>query len=403
MDDYLVLSFGNLKHRGLRSWLTILGIFIGIAAVVSLISLGSGLKTAVVGQLGVLSADILSIQNAGTGMGPPGSDVVEKLTEHDFEIVKDVPGVEIAVKRYIRVATVKYDEEVKYNYLISLPDDNIEVEFTYEALNMKIEEGRLLRESDRGKIIIGSDIKAQFEKDISSGDKILINNKEFEVIGIAKPLNSFIMNQMITMPEEDLVELLEIGDEIDIIAARVENADQIQEIAERIKEKMRGDRNLELGEEDFSVDTPLESAEALTTVLNIVNLIIIGIAAISLLVGGIGIMNTMYTSVLERKKEIGIMKAIGAKNKDILSIFLIESGLLGLAGGIIGALIGLGFALFAAFAANSALGTTILTVQPSYPLLLSAILFSFIVGIVSGVWPALQASKLNAVDAIRGN
>jgi len=144
MDDYLVLSFGNLKHRGLRSWLTILGIFIGIAAVVSLISLGSGLKTAVVGQLGVLSADILSIQNAGTGMGPPGSDVVEKLTEHDFEIVKDVPGVEIAVKRYIRVATVKYDEEVKYNYLISLPDDNIEVEFTYEALNMKIEEGRLL-------------------------------------------------------------------------------------------------------------------------------------------------------------------------------------------------------------------------------------------------------------------
>jgi len=132
-----------------------------------------------------------------------------------------------------------------------------------------------------------------------------------------------------------------------------------------------------------------------------VNIIVIGIAAISLFVGGIGIANTMFTSVLERTKEIGTMKAIGAKNSDILSLFLIESGLLGLTGGIIGASLGIILALSVSEIANAALGTTIIQVSISWPLVFVAITFSFVVGIGSGVIPALQASKLKPVEALR--
>jgi putative ABC transport system permease protein len=135
--------------------------------------------------------------------------------------------------------------------------------------------------------------------------------------------------------------------------------------------------------------------------LDIINAIIAGIAGISLFVGGVGIANTMYTSVLERRKEIGVMKAIGAKNRDVLWIFLIESALLGLAGGIIGAIIGLSLAFGISSAANAALGTVLLKVQISWPLLAGALAFSLIIGIVSGVLPARQASKLKPVEALR--
>jgi putative ABC transport system permease protein len=110
----------------------------------------------------------------------------------------------------------------------------------------------------------------------------------------------------------------------------------------------------------------------------------------------------MFTSVLERKKEIGVMKAVGAKNSDVLSVFLVESALLGLVGGVVGALMGLGFAFAASTIANQALGTKLLEVSISYPLLLAAILFSLVIGVVSGIIPAIQASKLKPTEALRG-
>ena len=127
----------------------------------------------------------------------------------------------------------------------------------------------------------------------------------------------------------------------------------------------------------------------------------VGIALISLLVGGIGIMNTMYTSVLERTREIGVMKAIGAKNSDVLGMFLIESGLLGLVGGAIGVIIGMSISKLVEIGANSAFGPgTIVAVFPPY-LIIGALAFSFIVGALSGVLPARRASKLKPVDALR--
>ena len=403
MKNYFSLSLSNLKKRKLRAWLTMLGIFIGIAAVVSLITLGDGLRTAVIGQFGSLSIDTLTIQNAETGFGPPGSTAIEKLNDRDLDIIEDVSGVETAIPRWIRIVKAEYNDNSIFPYLSNLPEEQEKIDFVYTNTGLEIGRGRLLKEGDRGKILIGNGIakKSSFDKEVRVGSEIEIQGKEFEVIGILEPSSSVIFNGVILMMEEDMRDLLDIGDEWDLIVARVRDRDKITNVAEDLEEKLRRDRGLKEGEEDFSIQTPLESLSAVNTILNAINLVVTGIASISLIIGGIGIANTMYTSVLERQKEIGTMKAVGAENKDILFIYLIESGLLGLVGGIIGALLGLGLAFGISAAAAAALGTNLLEVSVSYSLLIGSILFSAIIGMLAGTLPALQASKLNPSEALR--
>ncbi len=401
--DYFILAFGNLKHRGVRSWLTILGVFIGIAAVVALITLGDGLRTAITGQFSTLSADKLIIQNAGTGMGPPGSTAIRKLNSHDVDIIKRVSGVEEVVPRLIRVVKTEFNKNADFSYMTSIPNDEKAAKVIYDSLNVKTSDGRLLTSEDSGKIVIGSDFAGEdtFGKKISVGDKILIQGKNFEVIGILETSSSFELNQIILMNQDDMDKLLNINNEFDMIVVQVDNSKDSESIAQKISEELRKDRKEKVGEEDFSVQTPMQAISSVDTILNIINLIVGGIAAVSLLIGGIGIANTMYTSVLERTKEIGTMKAIGAKNKEILYIFVIESGLLGIIGGVIGAVIGVGLAFGISALANSAFGSEILQVQLSVPLLSGAIIFAFLIGLLSGLTPAFQASKLKPVEALR--
>lgn len=381
-----------------------IGIFIGIAAVVSLISLGDGLKQAITGQFSSLSADNLVIQNSGTGFGPPGSTAIRKLTSHDLDIVEKINGVTEATPRLLRIAKLEYNKNLGFNYVASIPDNQKQVDFIYQSFNAEAEDGRLLKADDKGKVIIGGEIAKSdsWGKKIEVGSRILLQGKEFQVIGVLKQSSSFQVNLAVLMTENDLKDLLNIGDEIDLIVAHISDPNLASEIALKIENALRKDRNEKIGEEDFSVQTPLQAISSINTVLNIINLIVSGIAVISLIIGGIGIANTMYTSVLERRTEIGTMKAVGARDKDILWIFVLESGLLGLIGGVIGALAGLGMAFLVSVIANSAFGSTILSVQISYPLLGLAIGFSFAIGLFSGFFPAYQASKLKPVDALRG-
>ena len=403
INDYFSLAIGNLRHRGVRSWLTILGIFIGIAAVVSLITMGQGLETAILGQFGTLSVDKLTIQNQQTGFAPPGSAVVEKLNDHDIDIVERVSGVDLTLPRILRVMNVEYNEKLRFTYIASQLSDRERIEIVYESFDAKIAEGKLLEARDRGKVLLGSDFANDetFNKRIKPGNRLKINGKEFEVIGILKPTGTFTINGAILMFQEDMEDLLEIKGEYDFIVTQVKDKYQIERVAEEIEQRMRKDRNEKEGEESFNVETPLQALDSVKDILNIVNIVVIGIAAISLFVGGIGIANTMYTSVVERTKEIGIMKAVGAGNKDILFLFLIEAGLLGLVGGLVGAIIGLSVAIGASSIANQALGTELLKVSISYPLLIGAVAFSFLVGTFAGILPAIQASKLKVVDALR--
>ena len=191
-------------------------------------------------------------------------------------------------------------------------------------------------------------------------------------------------------------EIFDAEDRVDAITATAKpglDMDALKEKTERKLERARGDEN-------FQVMTSANILEQVNSILGIVQFVLIGIAGISLLVGGIGIMNSMYTSVLERTKEIGIMKSVGARNSDILLIFLVESGFIGLIGGIFGVLLGTGMALAVGAIAKQA-GFALLKIVIDYKILLFGLSFAFVLGMISGALPAYRASKLKPVDALR--
>jgi putative ABC transport system permease protein len=401
--DFLIYSIQSLRVRKTRTLLTMVGIFIGIAAVVSLISLGSGFEKAILEQFSDVGVDKLVISAAETGFGPPGSTALKKLNDEDFRAIQRTPGVKVAAKRYIRFANVEFKEKSVFSGITSLPEDREAKQLTIDAMQLEAFQGRLLKSSDNYKVLVGYSYyeNEKFPKKINVGDDIKINDISFEVIGILEKMGNPQYNGLFILNEKALEEVLDIEDEMDLVAAQVSNVDDIDKVAAAITKKLRKTRGVEEGKEDFTVETPQEAIEALTTILDAVQVILIGIAAISLVVGGIGIMNTMYTAVLERTREIGIMKSIGAKNSDILSIFLIESGILGMVGGGIGVLLGVSFSKLVEFGATAALGSNVLRADISLALIVGSLSFSFFIGMISGVLPAKQASDLQPVDALR--
>lgn len=246
----------------------------------------------------------------------------------------------------------------------------------------------------------GDIVERTFEDGIPLNSKITIEDKSFKVVGITTSGSSVYMPINVARTILD-----DVGDEeFDSISVKIENVEIVDETVELIEKKLRLSRGiLTEKEQDFSVSNPSEMQETIQETQQQMSLFLGAIAAISLLVGAIGIANTMFTSVLEKTKEIGIMKAIGAKNKDVLMIFLLNSGLIGLVGGIGGVILGIfGSGLIGSMASSSngmtrMFGTTALTPE----LLLGSLLFSIIIGMIAGAIPAYRASKLSPVDALR--
>lgn len=399
ISDYFSLALGSLRKRFLRTLLTMIGIFIGIAAVVSLISLGQGMQSAINAQFASVGTDKVLIQGASAGFGPPGQNTAGSVTEDDLNLVEDVSGVKLAAGRLFQSVNAEYSGQTKIVFGVSLPERDDRRELIAESMNLEIAEGREPKSGDSGKILVGNAYADEFfTKEVRIGSKIMINDKKFEVVGIAEKSGRF--DDMIFMNEEDLREILGEEDKFNIIVAQTDPGADTDDVSEKISKKMRRDRNQKEGFEDFTVETSQELIDSVNLILGVLQAIFIGIAAISLLVGGIGIMNTMYTAVLERTREIGIMKAVGARNGDILMLFLVESGILGLTGGGIGVLIGMGLSKLVELASRQAIGGLI---QAHFPitLIIGALAFSFLVGTISGLFPAIQASKLQPVEAFR--
>lgn len=404
MKDYFVLAFGNLKHRGLRSWLTLLGILIGITAVVSLVMLGDGLRAAVNGQFGISSTQVISVQAGGlSAYGPPGSGVVNPLTIDDLREIEKIDSVERVLRRNIPQMRIEFNDQLLFGYGINVPSGNDRT-FVYDNIEVEAEVGRLLKDGDNNYVYLGNNFltdKVGLGKPVKVGSKLLIENKSFEVIGINKKKGSFIFDNVVYMNEQSLADLMNYGDKIDIIVVEVKNKDLMNKTKIEIEKTLRKTRNVKVGEEDFEVSTPEASLAQVNNILGGIQAFIIIIASVSIIVGAVGIVNTMTTSVLERRKEIGIMKAIGAKNSQVFLQFFIESGLLGLIGGIVGIILGglIGFAGINGL--NQFLGSE---AAPNMNLIfLSLVLLgSFLIGAIAGIAPALQAANQNPVEALRG-
>jgi putative ABC transport system permease protein len=395
---YIGLALKGISRKGIRSWLTMLGIFIGIAAVVSLTSLGQGMEDAIDHEFSQMGSDVVMIM-PGSGFQSMGSG---KISKSDERAIKNVRGVLNAAPFISKIAQVRYGREVAYTFVSGFPvDDRYSIVQSMESF--AVESGRDFEEGDRYRALVGimfSEGKVFDGKMVKAGDRIVIDNTEFRIVGILKRIGNDADDSGVIIPLDAAEEIFNER-EYDAVMARVRPGFDPADVAEDIKERIRRNRGQKEGEEDFSVQTSEQLKESIGGIISAVQAVVVGIALISLAVGGIGIMNAMYTSVLERTQEIGVMKALGAKNSDILSLFLVESGIMGAIGGIVGVAIGLGMSKSVEYYAVNTMNISLLKASTAPEIILGALLFSFIVGCISGILPAIKASRLRPVEALR--
>lgn len=402
IQDYAKLAMKNLRKRKLRSWLTILGIVISVAIIFVLISLSVGLKDAINEQFKTLGSDKFFVMPKGQ-LGAPGTGGAVQLTTADVNTIRKVIGVKAVSYAVAGNAKVEFNKETRYQVVAGIPMDKEAKQVYIESLNLKMDEGRFIDNGDSGKIMVGSDYKYKnvFGKPISSGDMIVVNGKSFKVVGVMATIGNPSDDRNIIMTLDDFKVLFNSGERIDQMVVQVNSGENITAVADRAKTRLMKFRGVNDKTVDFTITTPQELLASFDIILNIITAFLVGVAAISLLVGSIGIANTMYTSVLERTKEIGTMKAIGARNNDILMIFLIESGLIGLVGALIGLTLGYAAAKTVELIAINSLGTNLLRAAAPWWLVLGCLAFGFIIGSASGVFPAYRAAKVKPVDALR--
>ena len=401
IKDYFALVLRSLNQRKLRGSLTVLGILIGMAAVVSIISLGYGMQNAVNEEMEKVGKDRIIITPSGLFMGPTADVSTAELTEDDLDIIKKVRGIRMASGVLSETAEVEYRDEKEYLSIFGTPTDTESKKEIENIGFFTIKEGKQFKENDNYKAIAGYNIAYDtFDRDLGLGESIYIEGKKFDIIGIQEKAGIGVHDVIIRIPMDTARDLFDEPKKISMIFARVDEGFVPSEVAESVKKKLRNFRDVEEGEEDFSVQTAEKTISTFTTILQIINIVLTGIAAISLVVGGVGIMNTMYTSITERTKEIGIMKSIGARNSQILTLFLIESGFLGLAGGLLGVIIGVGLSKLVEFIIIQA-GLTLFKSYFNFYWIIGVLIFSFAVGCLSGIAPARQASKLKPVEALR--
>ncbi len=404
VKDYFYLAITNLKHRGIRSWLTLLGIFIGVMAVVSLISLGAGLKAVVAAQFGISDTEVIAVQAGGiSSAGPPGAGVTKKLTEYDADAIRKLSNVESVIPKIITAGKVVFNNVAYFGMVTSIPSGK-DRKIGYKIIDVSPIKGRLLNDGDNDKVVLGWNFYKNnniFGRVVVPGNTIKIQGKKFEVVGILKKKGSFMFDNIVLMNQKDIVDLFHYGKKLDLIAVKVNDKGSMNSVKLNIEKLMRNRRDVKSGKEDFSVSTPSAMLSSVNNILNGVQIFIIIIASISILVGAVGIVNTMATSVMERKKEIGIMKAVGAKNSQIFMEFLIESGLLGLVGGFVGIVFGVLIGIVGVFIMSNYIGTE---VAPSinFVLIFGTLFGSFFIGAVSGIVPAMNAAKQNPVEDLRG-
>ncbi|MBN1761526.1 MAG: ABC transporter permease [Methanomicrobia archaeon] len=409
----LKLAVNILVHSKLRSWLTIIGIVIGIAAVVAIVSIGEGMQQGVESRLGGLGADVITISPGGgrasAGFrGPPGeqgsaatSDDAEDLTKRDVQVLQSVDGIELIQ------GTVSSSGEVYYlGEKATVSIEGVEPLVWKEMTTSELESGRFLGPSDYNAVVVGNSIAEDtFKQPLTVNRVITIEGKAFKIVGILEESGSFGGNdRTIIMPIDAARDTLDdIGeDEFDSITIKAASTADIDQIMEDAEQKLLNYRHLTEDTADFRISSEKSMQETMSDVTETMSLFLEAIAAVSLLVGSVGIANTMFTSVLEKTKEIGIMKSIGARNGDIMMIFLLNAAIVGLVGGVLGICLGTGISSLLPLLGMRIMGmgeevTTVITPM----LLIYAVLLAVGIGIAAGVIPAYRASRLKPVDALR--
>ncbi len=397
--DLVRYSIKGLKYRALRSWLTILGVVIGISVIVVLVSLGQGITGFVNKEMEGFGPNNIMVMPGSSmpssGPGPGQAATKGKLYKNDMDRLSRLEGIELMTPFLYGVFSVSYKEEFGTFTISGVEPENYAEAFP----SMKIAQGRMLKSGDRRVIVIGDKIaKGLFNEDLQVGSLVKIRDRKFKVIGVMERTGGTFddTDTSVIAPFEDIEELMSASiskGEIAGILLVMKKGTDISGAEEDSKEILRNAHKVREGEEDFMVISAESISGQIGAITGMLTAFLGAIAGISLFVGGITVANTMFMSVLERVKEIGTLKSIGATSGDLLFIFLFESASIGLLGGVIGIAAGLVLVFL--------LSLVGVPVAPSIELVGFCLAFSVALGAVSGFLPARQAAKMNAVDALR--
>ena len=386
--DFASMSIEGISERKFRFALNLVGILIGCAAVTGIISMTGGMRSSIMDDIAIFGSNTIQVFPVSGG-----DEAFSTLDWRDLNKLKNIPGVEAAAPILVGYsATYEYRGEVQRDEVVGI-DTNY---FIVHGGENEVKDGRLLENSDYSAAMLGYNVwNVDGEQRYGVGDRLrltsVVNGETIEysirVVGILKKtagIASTGVDDYIIMPLSFYEQVYNTGGKYVAIDLKADTIEDVEKIKQYIDEEYD-----DIGY--YSMDMIMED---INMIIGTINAVLGGIAAISLIVAGVTIINTMTVSVMERTREIGTMKAIGATNTDVLFLFISESTVTGLAGGAIGAV--LGFALSTVIGGYIGLPPEI---TPSLALMVTG--FAVVTCIVSGVYPAWRASNLNPVEALR--
>lgn len=418
VEDIFGLSLSGILHRRLRSFLTVLGIMIGIGTVIALISIGQGFQENINGQLAQLGGSTIIITPGhskagggnlfgGGGFGGGGTrSTISTLTENDVHAIRTVTGVQEAMGIVSGGVKIEFNGQNASSSVIGVDPGLWQLIQT-----VNLESGRYVREGDTGAAVIGSRVAQDlFKKNVTLNNKIVVGGKNFQVVGILQQtgglVGGFSDNAVIVLKASARNILTSVGsNDVSVILARASETADANQVSTGIEQRMQAAHHVTQQNEDFTVISPETIQSSISAITGAITFFLGAIAGISLLVGSIGIANTMFTSVIERTKQIGLLKALGMTGREVMGLFLMESALMGLIGGLGGAAIGIAVSELLSSVGGGGGGGGLFgggfkaSVSPE--LILFAVAFSIAIGAISGLIPARRAAKLEPVEALR--
>lgn len=389
------MAFASLGHAKLRSFLTTAGMIIGIGAVIFVLSVGEGVKNEISKQVTQLGTNIVNI-SPGQQFGEGGVDFAaftsSTLSKKDLETVRDIDNVEAAIAiQLVTGQAMLGDKQTQAAFIAGTNSSYTDV------VDQGVTSGRFFDES-QNEAVIGTKVAEDlFGESDPVGQQVTIRKQAFEIVGVLEHFDSAInlqfsdFNNVVYIPLDTAISLNNGVVNFIEIDAKIANAESVNQAVETIKAEIRANHG---GEEDFTVIKQEDALDVFDSIFNLVTQFIAAIASISLLVGGVGIMNIMLVSVTERTHEIGVRKAVGATNRHILSQFLIEAVVLSLIGGLLGVL----FAYTLGLVVQATINITPVITLGAVGLATSV---SIVVGVIFGITPAIKAARKNPINALR--
>jgi len=401
LREALRSAIATLRAHKMRSLLTALGIIIGVSAVIGLLAIVNGIRASVDKQFSSLGAQLISVNRSSWSVNEDMEEVQKRkpLTLRDYETVRDLAAVQTAAP------TVYTGRDIVYRGTEAPAVTVCGTSETYPAIeDWKIEDGRFLSDDDvhasREVVVLGADVvKALFPDGVALGNEVRVGGHALTVIGTLERKGNFFgqsQDNLALVPYSAFAKHWGIAPRRDVnISALAANGYSMDEAVDEIRVNLRRARRVPEGKpEDFAVNTSSGMTAQFNQVTSGVFMIMILIGGMSLVVGGIGIMNIMLVSVTERTREIGLRKAVGARRRDVVRQFLIEAVILCLAGGGIGVALGCGAGALVAAATPLAARVTPGSIVLGFGV-------STVVGLTFGIWPAVRASRLDPVVALR--